>query len=223
MRIRLYILTGLFLILRPFSVTAFAHQPRLVGTQTDIIVDLPEISKAYYGSLAGEPAVYRIEATEPFRLYVNVLVPDIAGIDKDVSAQIRQQGTVIANLTAADHNWQPFFEPFAGDAYFRGPEFTAAQEPGIYEIEVYSPDNRGKYVLAVGDKEAFPFWELVGTYAVLPRLKSEFFGKSPFSAYWNIMGIFLLGLVIAAVIGAAIVFCIVRFIRKRAYRLPEKP
>jgi hypothetical protein len=198
-----------------FLPTVFAHQPRLVGNETNVVVDQPEISKAYYGSLSGKPATYRIESPEPFRLYVNILVPDIEGIDKDVSVKILKQGTVISILGGIEHEWTQFYEPFAGDLYFRGSEYVKEQDAGTYEIEVYSPDNQGKYVLAVGDKEAFPLGELVRTYAVLPRLKSEFFGKSVFSAYFNIMGIFLaVILVIAGVILITILYSI-KYIRKK--------
>ena len=196
----------------------FAHQPRLVGNETNIVVDQPEISKAYYGSLSGKPATYRIESTEPFRLYVNILVPDIEGIDKDVSVKILKQGTVISILDGTEHDWTQFHEPFAGDHYFKGPEYVHQQDAGTYEIEVYSADNSGKYVLAIGDREAFPLGELFRTYAVLPRLKSEFFGKSRFSAYWNIMGIFLVVILAIASIIFVIVFYGIKFIWKRRNR-----
>jgi hypothetical protein len=193
----------------------FAHQPRLVGNETNTVVDQPEISKAYYGSLSGKSASYRIESTEPFRFYVNILVPDIREIDKDVSVKILKQGTVISILDGSEHDWTQFYEPFAGDHYFRGPEYVKEQDAGTYEIEVYSPDNLGKYVLAIGDKEAFPLGELVRTYAVLPRLKSEFFGKSPFSAYFNIMGIFLAVILVSTGVIFITVFYSIKFIRKK--------
>ncbi|MHC5172413.1 MAG: hypothetical protein ACYSPJ_01410, partial [Planctomycetota bacterium] len=79
---------GLILLLAP----VFAHQPRLVGTETVVHVSLPEISKAYYGSLSGTPVTYHIEAAEPFRLYLNTLVPVMEGIEKDVSAKVLKQG-----------------------------------------------------------------------------------------------------------------------------------
>jgi len=194
---------------------ALAHQPRLVGDQTEVVVTLPEISKAYYGNLHSEPVTYRIKTTEPFRLYVNILVPDIEGIEKDVSAKILKEGTVISHLDASNHDWKKFHEPFAGDDYYRGPEYVEMQEPGTYEVQVYSPDNQGKYVLAVGDREAFPLNELIKTYFVLPRLKSQFFCKSPFSAYSNLMGLFLGIMLLIVLVIAVIIFFVVKFIRKK--------
>jgi len=198
-----------------FVPSGWAHQPRLVGTETDVVVTLPEISKAYYGRLAGTPVIYHIEADDTFRLYANILVPDIEGIDKDVSVKILKQGSVIAHLDGSRHDWQGFFEPFAGDHYFRGPEYSERQGPGSYQLQVYSPDNQGKYVLAIGDVESFPFTELVKTYYVLPRLKSEFFGKSPFTAYSNRMGIFLAVLLLILLLFAVVLYLGIRRVRKR--------
>ena len=195
-----------------FLPNAYAHQPRLVDVQTTIFVSLPEISKAYYGKLAGQPVIFHIKAQESFKLYVNLLVPDIEGVEKNVSAKILKDGAVLAVLEGPLFDWKQFHEPFAGDDYFRGPEFSAIQEPGIYQIEVYSPDNQGKYVLAIGDKESFPLGELVNAYLILPRLKSEFWGKSPFSAYNNIMGIFLGIILLAVAVVLVIGIWLTRFI-----------
>ena len=101
--IKAVLIWGVVLFLLP---TAWAHQPRLVGSETEVMVTLPEISKAYYGELAGAPATYHIEAQNEFRLYVNILVPDIEGIDKDVSVKIFKQDTVISHLDAGQHEWK---------------------------------------------------------------------------------------------------------------------
>ena len=211
-RQKIALIWGVILLFLP---PAWGHQPRLIGTETEVMVILPEISKAYYGQLAGTPVTYHIEAENAFRLYVNILVPDIEGIEKDVSVKILKQGAAISHLDGTKHNWQDFFEPFAGDHYFRGPEYVENQPPGKYEIHVYSPDNQGKYVLAVGDRESFPLGELIKTYCVLPRLKSDFFGKSPFSAYSNIMGIFLAIILLAILLLVTVLFFVIRYIRKR--------
>jgi hypothetical protein len=89
------------------------------------------------------------------------------------------------------------------------------QDAGSYEIHVSSPDNQGKYVLAVGAVEAFPLPELIKTYAVLPRLKSEFFEKSPFSAYNNIMGIFLGGFILIVLVIVVTAYFGIKFIKKK--------
>ena len=47
---------------------AAAHQPRLV-TSDRVSVAEPEISKAYYGELAGLPEYFSFTADRPFRLF----------------------------------------------------------------------------------------------------------------------------------------------------------
>lgn len=89
----------------------------------------PEVSKAYYGELSGEPHIYRINASEPFDLYVNVLVPDIEGQKKDVSALvIKNDDTAhpLATLDGLNFKWKQFFEPFGHDTYWMGPEYKSA-------------------------------------------------------------------------------------------------
>lgn len=81
----------------PFSVaaalllplSALAHQPRLVTQDRVVEIKNPEVSQAFYGVMKGVPAHYRIVSGEPFDLYVRLLVPDVKGVAKDVSAEIK--------------------------------------------------------------------------------------------------------------------------------------
>ena len=56
-----------------FSSHLFAHQPKLINYSPSIdnphqVID-PEISKAYYGKLNGEPHYYMINSEEEFLFY----------------------------------------------------------------------------------------------------------------------------------------------------------
>ena len=138
-------------------------------------------------------------------MYVSLSVPDIKNIEKDVSAEITRihDGTnnefnVLLNGTA--HNWTRYYENFGGDHYYRGPELGTNQDgdlpqgidvgSGTYNIKVSSPDNEGKYVLVVGYKETWTVDEFINTILILPELKSDFFDKSPLTAYFNLIGVF---------------------------------
>ena len=183
-------------VLAAAAAPGFAHQPRLVGTRPFTEVQKPEISQAFYGRLDHSPHLYRIRSDRPFNLYINTLVPDLPNIEKDVSAEIFKDRDAAENsikkLDGPSFLWTAFFEPFGGDAYFRGPEYEETVGPGTYWIRVTSPDNAGKYVLAVGKKESFSPGEMLRTIALLPRLKKEFFEKSPLTGFWNLTGAFLL-------------------------------
>ncbi len=173
---------------------ASAHQPQLTGDRTAIAVDAPEISKAYYASLNGAPATYTIRSTKPFSLYVNILVPAIKGATLNYSARITKDGRPFAFLDGARYKWKRFYEEFGGDDYFMGPELRTDAAAGVYEITVSNPSLSGKYVVAIGEKESFTLPEIIRTLVVLPGVKM-YFNKSPFTAYFNRIGLFMLPVV----------------------------
>jgi len=177
MKIPLIIITLLLFVLLLPTVT-FAHQPRIVKDNLTIVT-LPEVSKAYYGKLSGTPAVYIITADKAFALYVGVLVPDIAGQKKDVSAVILKDGEQLALLDGTSFEWKQFFEEFGRDTYWEGPEYKAQVEAGTYEIRVSSRNNDSQYSLAIGETEAFDFKESMNALTLIPQLKKDFFNKSP--------------------------------------------
>ena len=173
-----------------------AHQPRIgfVGTiENPILIEKPEISKAYYGELEGNPEFYKIDSEKDFLLYLNILAPDIKGARKDFIVEVLKDDEIIFTLNNSD--WENFYEPFGGDSYLRGPELEEQVISGTYLIKVTNPENIGKYSLAVGKIESFPPIEIIKTIFTLPKLK-VFFNKSPFTAYFNYTGIFLLILLI---------------------------
>ena len=175
---KLLITIALFLPVFLLPTVTSAHQPRIV-TENPTIVRFPEVSKAYYGILSGEPAVYTITSDKAFALYVGVLVPDIADQKKDVSAVILKDGKELTVLESTGFEWKQFFEPFGSDTYWQGPEYKAQVDAGTYEIRVSSAQNDSKYSLAIGEIEAFDFKETVNALTLIPQLKKNFFNKSP--------------------------------------------
>lgn len=200
-----------FSLLMLVPLVAFAHQPRVVlGRET--LVTEPEISKAYYGHLTGEPDVFIIDSPTPFDLYVNVLVPAIAGQKKDVSAAILKEGKQAAVLDGMNFTWKKFYEEFGADTYWLGPEFETRAEPGRYEIRVWSSNNDSKYSLAVGKVEAFDAKEGLNALTLIPKLKSEFFDESPLSFIKSPFGY---GLIIFMYLLAFILGLLYRAVLKR--------
>lgn len=167
---------GMVMALAP--AVAFAHQPRVVTSRVTG-VEKPEVSKAYYGELTGEPDVYTFTATAPFDLYVNVLVPSSPGQEKNVSALVLKDGAEVANLKAEGFAWKPYHEPFGYDNYYMGPEYKARAEAGKYEVIVSSTLNTSKYSLAIGETEAFNLRESYHAVRTIPQLKKTFFNVSP--------------------------------------------
>jgi len=196
----------LILLVSPFLV--LAHQPRLVSGEVTVIRN-PEVSQAFYGELKGKHDHYNIIEEEEFELYVSILVPDLPGIGKDVSVAIEPIDEIDNNfiyfLNGTDFQWERYYEEFGGDYYYQGPDIKAKVGPGGYDIHVMSTDNLGKYVLVVGQIESFPIDELINTIFTLPSLKQDFFEKPAYTAYFNLIGLFIFGPVILVVIIVALV------------------
>jgi len=177
-----------------FSSTTLAHQPVIVEKDS-IQIEKPEISRAFYDELKGRPRSYFIDSEKDFDLYINLLVPKNTNSGGRYSAHVYRvkngQRALLTEIDGGSVVWQEFYEPFGGDTYVKGPEYKHAVPAGRYEIEVYSQDNLGKYVLAVGEKEFFGPKEIAKVYTDVPRLKGEFFGSSPWSFLWTPFGIVL--------------------------------
>lgn len=210
--ILLALLAAAVLWLGPGALPAEAHQPRLVTGNQATVITKPAVSQAFYAELRGTPALYSLRVAGPTDLYFGLLVPDVPGRRGDFVAELLA-GELgfeppLAVLDGASSEWDGFYEPFAGDQYLKGPESTVTLPPGDYLIRVTSRDNLGKYVLAVGREERFSPAELWETITRLPAVK-RYFGKSPWLALANLMGVFiLLGLV--AVVGT--VWLITRYL-----------
>ena len=165
-----------------FANTALAHLPRIV-TGDKVVVSNPEVSQAFYGELNGNPAEYTFTSDRLFDLYVNILVPEPSNPDGRYSVGIYRlvngQDEIVATLPSDSIIWQEIWEEFGRDFYMKGPEFENKQEAaGDYRVVVSSADNKGKYVLAIGQKEQFIWQEILKVYYIVPLLKLNFFHSS---------------------------------------------
>jgi hypothetical protein len=176
------------IIITSFAGATYAHQPKMVTDTAVTRVDKPEVSKAFYARLFGEPAVYEIVSPDSFDLYVNILVPDEVGRPTDLSVTVTRGLDTIMVLDGPAHTWTKFYEPFGGDSYLMGPERRLRVGPDTYVATVSRPGNEGRYVLAVGEREEFPPREIVRVIRLMPRLKRDFFGKAPIRALLDPLG-----------------------------------
>ncbi len=201
----------LFILFILLPTVVSAHQPRITESRLTTVPD-PEVSKAYYAELTGESDVYVIHASAPFDLYVGVLVPDIAGQKKDVSAVVLKDGKQMAVLDGTTFEWKRFFEEFGHDTYWQGPEYKARAEAGTYEIRVWSSNGDSKYSLAIGEIEAFDVKEGLNALTLIPQIKKDFFNESPIGFIFSPFG---WGLIVIMYLLAGIVGLIYRAIVKR--------
>ncbi len=159
-----------FLIL--VSIKAFAHQPKLIKYSPSIEnpheVIYPEISKAYYGKLNGESHYYKIKSDKDFLFYVGILSPKVNDDNIWLSLEVSDENNnILYQANGSKFYWEPWFEPYARDWYWKGPEIggeinketgfkkSFLVKSGTYIIRVYNEDNIGNYSLAVGEAEFF--------------------------------------------------------------------
>lgn len=212
----LFLLALLFLL--PAQ-NVFAHQPVLVFLQQgNVQIQNPEISRAFYDELKGTPKDYFINSDKDFNLYINLLTPAAANPAGRYSAKVflvdGNSETEIAFVDASTYEWEEYYEEFGRDWYFKGPEFEKQVTAGKYKIEVFSADNIGKYVLAVGKTESFDVKSVLNILWQIPFLKISFFKTSVLQFFLTPFGIGLIAFIGAIIILVALVNFIVGLIRE---------
>jgi len=160
----------LLLILSLITFNSYAHQPKLINYSPTINnpheIIYPEISKAYYGKLNGEPHYYKIESKSKFSFYAGISTPKVNDDYTWISIEVLDQNNNVIFLgDGKKYEWKAWYEPYARDWYWIGPqigthndkEFKSSLkiEAGKYIIKVFNQNNVGHYSLAVGEKEFF--------------------------------------------------------------------
>lgn len=197
--------------------TASAHQPIYVGAETAIEIPDPVVSRAYYGELRGSPAVYTVTLPTDTVWYVNILSPDVPGARKDFSVRMMSaSGTEVVTLSAPEDTWERLSEEFAGDTYWKGPEFKEVVPAGTYTLTVSSEDNQGAYVLAPGEAEVFTLGGTPDTIAQIYTIKTQFFGKIGLSIFEGVIGKVLFGFLVFVLVCIGILgYVLNRFMKKQ--------
>ena len=100
----------LILILIFYPLTIFAHQPKLIKDSPSLenphSVISPEISKAYYGKLVGEPHFYKIQSETEFLFYTGILSPKTNEIYEWISIEVLDENkNVIYFGDGEDFEW----------------------------------------------------------------------------------------------------------------------
>jgi len=213
-----FILFAAILLGTAFGVSA--HMPRLIYSEPgDAQINSPEISQAFYDELKGQPRDYFINSEKDFVLYLNLLVPEIANPEGRYSANVilinKNQEKILYTIDGNSVKWEEFYEPFGRDYYLKGPELDKNLPAGKYKIEVFSKDNLGKYVLAVGKQEVFPLPESLNVFWQLPLLKMDFFKTSVLQFFFTPFGIAGISVIFGAIIILAILNYLVTLIAEK--------
>ncbi|TFH13655.1 hypothetical protein E4H04_11585 [Candidatus Bathyarchaeota archaeon] len=183
----LYMALSLFLP----TLSASAHVPEIVNNERNfleepLLVENPEVSKAFYGRLSGTPHRYLIVSDEPFNLYVSLLAPYIGQEDSsELEFHIMKDGEKIVMMHGYD-NWEKWYEEFGGDWYLQGPVYEAQAPSGTYIIEVHSETNSEDYTLAIGRLERFGLLDTVKVVFLVPLIKALFWGNYVNIAFYGV-------------------------------------
>ena len=171
----------LFLFFFIFSCNLEAHQPKLIYNsptkENPFIITDPEISKAFYGKLSGAPHYFKIESDKEFLFYSGILSPKVDNNYKWLSIDVyNQENSLLFKADGKTFNWKPWYEPYARDYYWKGPEIgldtkkefktSFKIDSGTYYIKIFNKNNHGHYSLAVGEAEFFGsnLWEQILTW-----------------------------------------------------------
>lgn len=92
-----------------------------------------------------------------------------------MSFQVLAEGESLFMADGNKSEWRRFYERYGRDHYYMGPEFEQRVSAGTYHIKVFSNSNKGKYALAIGKKESFTPWGLVGAMLKARSLDKWFF------------------------------------------------
>tara|TARA_A100001037_G_scaffold113472_1_gene103384 strand:- start:280 stop:966 length:687 start_codon:yes stop_codon:yes gene_type:complete len=171
----------LLFILFLFSLPLHAHQPKLINYSPTIdnphVVIFPEISKAYYSKLTGQPHYYVINSEDDFLFYTSILSPKINEEPSRFSLEVLDGNqNIVYKVDGSNFEWTAWYEPYARDWYWKGPEIGVESgkefqtsftiDAGTYYIKVFNESNTGHYSLAVGEAEFFGsnLWEQILTW-----------------------------------------------------------
>jgi hypothetical protein len=181
----------MFLLLVFTAGPAVAHSPVLDFSEktqgSPLLIEEPEHSKAIFSELKGAPHFYKISSEEAFDFYVGITTPKIDGcpLGHTFSFEILDaQGKRIDGRDGQSFEWWPWYEKWGKTWYWIGPEIgkefkaTERYPTGTYFIKVFNAENRGQYVLAVGDEERFGLSFLLSVWRDMKRIKKQFWDES---------------------------------------------
>lgn len=178
-----YILCICAVFLLSFSPISAQELYLVGGNQTTIN---PREYRAYYGKLSADSHVFSFETTTDTPVSFVILVPDVDGVSTDITAALTNtamQDSPLLLANGALMEWSRFFDTAGRDSYLAGPMLATELPQGSYEVRVSSLVEGTPYILVVSGEKTFSLSEIARRYAVLPTIKSEFFGKPGFHAY----------------------------------------
>lgn len=148
------------LVLWSSSVQAYEVSQETVTVPYEVVTLTgdPEHKQTILGELDNTPEMFEVKSDSDFTLTVEIrAVPGELSRPQFSGIIVRQKETLgveeVARMKAIDASWARVIDGTTGLAYQSGPFFSEKVKAGTYHIEVSTPDNSGKYMLVVGNKD----------------------------------------------------------------------
>jgi hypothetical protein len=179
-----------------FSYNPIIAEPQQAYEIVPIEGDL-YIQREYLGNLSDFPDMYELTADVAFTLQVKVR--QRASADAPFGLIVVRQNeddggvTEVVRLNQPLEEWGEVKDRTLGMTFLQGTTLSREVEPGTYRIEVSSPDNKGDYMLIVGDelvRTGF-FSTLADVYKV-----QRHFGYTPLHMLLSNYVYYLLGIIL---------------------------
>ncbi len=189
-----------------FTTTCQAYNPSVNTTiipyQVFVADSDIEIQAEYLGELTGDPQMYEfttgVSTTLKLRISQLVTNKPIPFSLIAVKQNNKNAGVVeIGRLRAKDIEWVEEKDKVIGLSLLNSSVFEAEIGPGIYRVEVSTPENFGLYQLTIGDQPTTP-----GYFRTLKDIRTiqKFFGKSIFSMFGSTYVYYPLGIILLLVL-----------------------
>lgn len=190
--------------LSTFSVSAYNSTKNIVSVPYEVTTIEGDLNsqKEYLGELKGDPHMYEFGVGSTTKLslaLMQAVETDLLPLSLIIIKQNDDRGgvTEIGRLNNKNIKWQKFEDSALGVNLSKSESFVVDLSPGIYRVEVSSPDNIGKYALVIGDEKNAQgyFKELSNIYTI-----ETFFGGSVFSMIKSSYVYYPLGIIILIIL-----------------------
>jgi hypothetical protein len=182
---RHFLVIGLLFLFAP--VLAWAYNPTVNTTtipyEVVTIDNQIESMAEYLGELKGDPQMYEFTIGAEANLKLRVIQLETNTPIPFSLIAVRQNnqnaGVVeVGRLRAKDTTWEKVKDNVLGLTFLKSGIFETKIGPGVYRVEVSTPDNFGSYMLTIGDGPISPgYFNTLGDI----RTIQKFFGKSIFA------------------------------------------
>lgn len=148
----------LLLLLMPICVLAYTSVVAKPQDQYAVLqIAEPTTSQEFFGRLDGYPHTFEFVVPTSYQFKASISIPDIAVQKNDVSIiivkQERRGVTEIKRTLIKEQPWNEVKDRMLVESFRNGGALEANLEPGVYTLEVSSPNNEGKYRLVLGTEK----------------------------------------------------------------------